>query len=384
MTEAKRASEDNAKEEPAEAPKEPAKEAKSSVNKGVLLVLLIIILSLGWSLLADRFTPFTSQARVQGYVVGVAPKVAGLVTKVWVDNNQVVEKDQPLFQIDTDSYEIALKKASSDLEQAQRQVGAGSAGVETAQANLRAALAAEEKSEKEARRLKRLYREDPGTVSVRRLEVADANLKQARAKVDSARSEIQRAIEQKGGDEEDNAILKTAESAVEKSELDLGNTLVKAPSAGVITDLRTDVGLYAGTGNPVITLIAIHEVWINAEFTENNLGHMRTGNPVEIVFDSLPGRVFTGTVGSIGIGISAGQSTPPGTLPSIQNNRDWLRQAQRFPVVVNFDALQHEDLVKQLRVGGQTSVIAYTPGEELLNQIGHWYIRLLSWLSYAY
>ena len=80
----------------------PAEEqrAETSVKKGGLAVGLVIVLSLTWYLLADRFTPYTSQARVQGYVVGVAPKVAGKVTQIRVENNQLVEQGQPLFEID--------------------------------------------------------------------------------------------------------------------------------------------------------------------------------------------------------------------------------------------------------------------------------------------
>lgn len=366
-------------------PDSPAQNtAVASVKKGTLAIVLLILGSLTWYLLADRFTPYTSQARVQGYVVGVAPKVAGVVTQVWVSNNQGVEADQALFQIDPSQYEIALKRAQSDLDNASRQVGAGSAGVETARANLRAAQANEVKAQQDAGRLERLYREDPGTISVRRLEMAQSSLAQATAKVDAAKAEIQRAIEQMGGSGEDNSILKSALSAVEKAELDLANTTVKASSRGIITDLRTDVGQFAGTGSPVMTLIAIQEVWITAEFTENNLGHLRTGSPVEILFDALPGRVFPGEVRSIGLGVSAGQAPAPGTLPTLQNNRDWLRQAQRFPVVIGFDPARYEELKNFLRVGGQASVIAYTEGHGLLELLGKGYIRLLSWLSYAY
>jgi multidrug resistance efflux pump len=366
-------------------PDSPAQNtAVASVKKGTLAIVLLILGSLAWYLLADRFTPYTSQARVQGYVVGVAPKVAGVVTQVWVSNNQGVEADQALFQIDPSQYEIALKRAQSDLDNASRQVGAGSAGVETARANLRAAQANEVKAQQDAGRLERLYREDPGTISVRRLEMAQSSLAQATAKVDAAKAEIQRAIEQMGGSGEDNSILKSALSAVEKAELDLANTTVKASSRGIITDLRTDVGQFAGTGSPVMTLIAIQEVWITAEFTENNLGHLRTGSPVEILFDALPGRVFPGEVRSIGLGVSAGQAPAPGTLPTLQNNRDWLRQAQRFPVVIGFDPARYEELKNFLRVGGQASVIAYTEGHGLLELLGKGYIRLLSWLSYAY
>jgi multidrug resistance efflux pump len=374
-----------AKEEPREEPKEAPATAKASVSKGSLIVLSVILFSLVWYLLADRFTPYTSQARVQGYVVGVAPKVAGLVTEVWVENNQEVEEGQRLFQIDPDQYRIALKKARSDLETARRQVDAGSAAVEAARANLVAARANEEKAEKDAIRMRRLYKEDPGTISIRRLEVSLASLDQARAAVAAAEADIQRAIEQKGGeDDKNNAILKAALSAVEKAELDLSNTTVEASSRGLITDLRTDVGRYAGTGTPVLTLISMYDVWIDAEFTENNLGHMHAGSPVEILFDVLPGRVYKGKVRSIGLGVSAGQAPTPGTLPTIENNRDWLRQSQRFPVVVDFDVTQGAVLREQLRVGGQAAVIAYTEGHGVLNFLGRTYIRLMSLFSYAY
>ena len=362
-----------------------SEKAKKAVSKGGLVIALLILFSLIWYLLADRFTPYTTQARVQGYVVGVAPKVAGTVTQVWVKNNQEVEAGDRLFEIDPAQYAIALKRAQSDLENAQRQVGAGTAGVESAQAKLRGALANELKAEKDYQRLQRLYKEDPGTISVRRLEISQASLEQAQASVTAAEAEIQRAIEQRGGDEEaNNSILKSAQNAVEKAELDLSNTVVKASTRGVITDLRTEVGLYAGTGSPVLTLVSIHDVWISAEFTENNLGHLQPGSPVEIIFDALPGQVYAGQVRSIGVGVDTGQNQKPGTLPTIQNSRDWLRQAQRFPVTVGFDTNQADNLTRQLRVGGQASVIAYSEEHGFLRLLGKLYIRLMSLLSYAY
>ncbi len=368
-----------------EMPVEASSKAKASVNKGSLIVLGLIVLSLFWYLLADRFTPYTTQARVQGYVVGVAPKVAGVLTNVWIQNNQVVDESQQLFEIDPSQYRIAVEKARSDLETARRQVDAGSSAVEAARAGLLAAKANEEKAEKDAMRLQRLREEDPGTISLRRLEISQASLEQARAGVRKAEADIQRAIEQKGGDDDkNNAILKTAMSAVEKAELDLSNTVVRASSRGFITDLRAEIGQFAGTGSPVLTLISLQDFWITAEFTENNLGHLRDGSPVEILFDSLPGQVFKGKVRSIGRGISAGQAPPAGTLPSISNNRDWLRQSQRFPVVIEFDLAQARELSQQLRIGGQASVMGYSEGHGVLNAFGKLYIRFMSVLSYAY
>ncbi len=358
--------------------------AAGSVRKGVLLILAVILLSLAWYLVSDRYTPYTRQARVQGFVVGVAPKVGGLVTRVWVKNNQEVDAGDPLFEIDPSQYEIALQRAESDLQNTRSQVDAGGAGVESAQANLRKAMANEVKARQDAERQQRLYREDPGTISVRRLEISQATLEAARASVDAAKAEVQRAVDQVGGTIDDNAQLKTALTAVEKAALDLSNTVVRASSRGVITDLRADVGQYANAGAAVMTLIAIQDVWIDAEFTENNLGHLRIGSPVEMVLDAVPGQIFGGKIRSIGLGVSGGQAQAAGTLPTIKNNRDWLRQSQRFPVVIGFDPGQQAELRDHVRIGGQVDVIAFSEGHPLLRMLGKAYIRLMSWLSYAY
>ena len=356
-----------------------------SVKNGGRIVAIVIAVSLLLYLFGDRYTPYTSQARVDGFVVGVAPKVAGEVTKVSVINNQTVKEGQPLIEIDRSQYRIALAKARSDLANARKQVGAGGAAVEAARAALLAARANEVKARQDATRLRRLREQDPGTISVRRQEIADASYEAAKAQVTAAEADIRRAIDTMGGlNIEENTILQTALTAVDKAELDMTNTLVPAPSDGVITDLRTDVGMYAGTGSPVLTLIAIRNVWINAEFTENNLGHMKVGTPVDIVFDVLPGRVYKGKVRSIGLGVSGSRNAPTGTLPTIQNDRDWLRQSQRFPVIVDFDAKQDAELREAVRVGGQAALIAYGEGSGLLKPLGKIYIRIASWLTYAY
>ena len=358
---------------------------QKTVNRGGLIFLAVIVLLLSWYLLAGRYTPATSQARVQGYVVGVAPKVAGLVTEVWVANNQMVAEGEELFRIDISQYEIALSKARSDLQNAWNQFAAGDASVEAARANLAAAQANEVKGQKDLTRLTRLRELDPGTISVRRVEVSQGTLDAAKANVTAAEADIHRAIEQMGGqNDDDNANLKAAMSAVAKAELDLANTIVRASTAGMVTDLQAEVGRYAATGGPVMTLISMHDVWINAEFTENNLGHMKAGDTVEILFDSRPGRVYKGNVRSIGLGVSWGNANQPGTLPTIENNRDWLRPAQRFPVILGFDRIQDQEMEGILRVGGQATVIAYSGGGPVLRLLGRMYIRVLSVFSYVY
>ncbi len=366
----------------APAPRPPA----DPVNRGVKWVVGVIALSLLWYLLADRLTPYTQQARVQAFVVPVAAEVSGRVTRVLVRDNQMVEAGEVLFEVDPGQYQIAVERARADLESTRRQIAASTAGIDSALASLRAAEANELKSQQDRDRLERLYREDPGTISLRRLEVSRATHVQAISQVAAARAEVQRAREQQGGSDEQNALLRSAAAAVEKAELDLANTRVRALSAGMVTDLRTDVGHFAAAGNPVMTLITIQDVWIAAEMTENNLARVEPETPVAIVLDVLPGEVFAGRVRSVGFGVSVGPSTPPGTLPQVENSRDWLRPAQRFPVIVEFAPGEVSRLAKLrgIRVGGQADVMAFPSEGNPLNLLGRLFIHLMSWLSYAY
>ncbi|VVP96346.1 HlyD family secretion protein [Pseudomonas fluorescens] len=364
---------------PTPAPADPAK-------KGIRWVLLLIVLSLAWYLLADRYTPYTQQARVGAFVIPVAAEVAGRVIRVNVRNNQDVKAGDVLFELDPQPLQIAVDRAKADLESTRRQVGASTAGIASAQASLRAAQANELKTRQDNQRLEGLYKQDPGTISVRLLEVSRANREQAVAQVAAARAEVQRAQEQEGGNTDTNAQLRSAASALAKAELDLANTRIGARSAGLITDLRTDVGQFAAVGSPVMTLIAIHDVWISADLTENNLGRVQPGTPVAIVLDALPGEVLDGRVRSVGYGVSVGQTPAPGTLPSIQNSRDWLRPAQRFPVIIEFTEAAKKRLVdnRAIRAGGQAEVMAFPTEGNLLNPLGRLFVGLMSWLSYAY
>lgn len=365
--------------EPAPPPPAPADPSK----RGIRWVAMLIALSLIWYLLADRLTPYTQQARIQAFVVPVAAEVSGRVTRVHVRNNQDVQAGAVLFEVDPQHYRIAVDRARAELEATRRQVGASTAGIESARASLRAAQANEVKARQDSNRLELLYKEDPGTISLRRLEVARATLEQAISQVAAARAEVQRAREQEGGSADDNAKLRSAAAAVEKAELDLANTQVRARSAGLVTDLRTDPGQFATAGHAVMTLIPIHDVWINAEMTENNLGRVQPGTPVAVAFDALPGRLFDGRVRSVGYGVSVGPGTPPGALPTVQNSRDWLRPAQRFPVIVEIDPAELRGLTA-IRVGGQAEVMAFPTAGNPLNPLGRAFLYVMSWLSYAY
>ena len=360
----------------------PSKPGKGT-RLGAIIVLILIVASLAWYFVSDRLTPYTSQARVQAFVVPVAAEVSGPVLKVHVKNNDEVQRDQPLFDIDPTQYRIALQRSRSDYDSVRLSVDASTAAVDAAKAALQAAIASSVFAQQDATRLEQIYKEDPGALSVRRVESAQANRAKARSQVEAAKADLRRAEDTAGERGEGNAQRLSARAAIEKAELDLKRTQIVAPARGTVTDLRTDVGHFAQAGAPAMTLIAIHDLWISADMTENNLGNVKPGDKVAIVLDVMPGEVLKGRVRSVGAGIGSGTQAQPGTLPAIENSRDWLRQAQRFPVAVEFDPSERERL-RRVRIGGQADVLIYTGDYPVMNWLARVFIGLMSYFSYLY
>lgn len=360
----------------------PARPGRKS-RLGLTVVLALIVASLGWYLVADRLTPYTSQARVQAFVVPVASEVTGMVQEVYVKNNDEVEEGQLLFHIDPSTYRIALRRSLADYESVRRSVNASALAVKAADAALQAARAMHVFAKQDAGRLEQIFAEDPGALSIRRVQNARASLATARSQEIAAQAELRRAEEAAGDEGERNAQLLSARAAVEKAELDLERTAVTAPARGLVTDLRTDVGQVVQAGSAAMTLIAVHDLWISADMTENNLGNIAPGDEVAIVLDVVPGKVLKGRVRSVGSGVNAGREAKAGTLPEIDNSRDWLRQAQRFPVAVEFDQSERAQL-RAARIGGQADVLVYTDDYAVMNWLGAVFIRLMSYLSYLY
>ena len=364
-------------------PLPPVSKSGKGARRGAIIVVVLIVLSLLWYFISDRLTPYTSQARVQAFVVPIAAEVAGTVLKVHVKNNDEVQRGQPLLDIDPTQYKIALQRSRSDYEATRLSVGASTASVESAKAAVQAAIANSVFAQQDATRLEQIHKEDPGAISLRRVESAQSNRIKARSQVEAAKADLVRAQETAGERGENNAQLLSARAAIEKAELDLKRTAVVAPARGSVTDLRIDAGQYAQTGAPLMTLIAIHDLWINADMTENNLGNIKPGDTAAIVLDVMPGEVLKGRVRSVGTGIGPDKPPQPGTLPAVENSRDWLRQAQRFPVAVEFDPSER-DRLRGVRIGGQADVLIYTGDNPVMNWLARVFINLMSYFSYLY
>ena len=365
-----------------EAP-EADKQPMDPVRKWTLIILGICAFLLCWHLRSDRVTPLSTQATVHALVVPLASEVSGTITSVSVSNNQRVMAGQVLFQIDTERYEYAIQTAQANLDSARQATGASTAGVDAAAASLTSARAGKVQAEQDAVRMRNIREEEPGAISIRRLELADAGLAMAEGGVSAAEANLEKAIQDLGAAGEDNSRILQAQAAMDQALLDLERATVRAPEDGVVTGVRLDKGNYVAAGAPQVTFIATHNIWGQADFTENNLEHIDPGDGVDIIFDVLPGRVFEGTVREIGFGVAV-DSAALGSLPTITNDTAWLRDSQRFPVLINFDIPETNEGRTRLKVGAQTTVVVYTGNHWLFNFVSGVYMRVASLLSYAY
>jgi multidrug resistance efflux pump len=337
---------------------------------------------MGYYLIADRITPYTTQARVHAVVVPIAPEVSGTVTDVAVTSNQAVAAGDLLLTIDRVKYGLAVETAEANMQQARQATGVSTANVDAARAQVETARATLYRASQDASRLRRIKQEDPGAISDRRLEGVEATLSISQAQLDAAQATLEKAIQDLGAEGEDNSRILQAQAALDAAKLDLSNTQVRAPADGIVTDVRVDRGNFANAGAALMTFLATRDVWVQADFTENNLGNIKPGDRVGIVFDALPGKVIKGTVRTTGFGVQV-DSAPLGSLPTIDNDREWLRDAQRFSVIIDFQLPSEKDRMG-IRVGAQASVIVYTGGGFLFNTLGKIKMWLESIFTYVY
>jgi multidrug resistance efflux pump len=332
-----------------------------------------------WYLASDHYTPYTDQARVDGYVVPVVPEVSGRVIEVAVAINQLVDAGQLLLKIDPHDYELAVADAEAGLERAGQDVGAGTAEIAAAQARL-----ADAKAQLETQRIqtdRRITLEGLGVASKSEADRARAQLSRDKGKLGTAQADLQKAMENLGDDGRNNTGVRSAMAALEKARYDLARTSIYAPSVGGMTNVDIGVGQYATKGQPIMTFISASDAWVVADLRENSLRNIDVGDEAEILLDVAPGRVFKGTVASIGYGVETSSRNQLGALPTVSGQSGWLREPQRFPVIVRFA----DDEARGLRrAGGQADVVIYTGDGFVLNTLAWLWIRFVGLLSFVY
>lgn len=342
------------------------------------VILAVSLLYFLWYVVGDRITPATDQARVRSFVIPIVPQVAGKISTIYIGGDKVVKEGEPLFEIEKSDYQLAVEKAQIELDLAGQNVGADTASVAAAKANVEKAKADLVAKEANANRIFKV--EAQGVISKAQGDEARGILAGAQQNVINAQASYEKAQQLLGKQGGENTKIQSALTALSQAKLNLNRTKVTAPSDGVISYSKINVGHYAAVGSKIMTFIDTDYFWIEASYRENNLGNIKKGDSVDIVLDSAPGELFSGTIVSIGYGVSFDRSVQ-GELPTPAKTTGWMREAQRFTVIIKFN----DDVTKELlREGGQADVITYTDNNFILNGLGKISIWLTSKLAYLY
>jgi multidrug resistance efflux pump len=337
-----------------------------------------------WYLVADRLTPYSSNARVKAIIVATVPQVSGYVAAVAVTNGQIVEAGQLLARIDQRPFTLQVEKARGDLQTATQEVGASSAQVAAAQASLAQAQAQLENTRAQSERTFALERQGIATRAVG--DQMRAQLLSAEGRVSGAEADLERARQQLGAQGADNSRIQVALAALHTAELNLQWTELRAPARGIVLDLQVAQGTFAHAGQTLMTFVSFDDIWVEAYMTENNLGRVAIGNPVEIALDIYPGRIFGGVVSSITLAAAAPGQSASSALPQPPKVTGWMRDPQRFPVRITMRDYSSGSEAHDIRrmFNGQADVVIYTETTGFLNALAAAWIRFMSWLSYAY
>ncbi len=260
----------------------------------------------------------TDDAYVETTTVQVAPRVSGQIIASYVTDNQKVKEGDLVAKIDPADYEVALAQAEAKYQRILLDQKNAQANFKAMQTNIAVA-------KKDLDRYTNLY--EKGAVSKQTLDVAQA-------KYDSAQANLTQAEESllsKGGGKVADADLKEVKALRDKAKLNLGYTNIYAPQTGTVSSRRVEKGMYVNVGTPLFVIVP-ENVWIVANYKENQLRHMRPGQEVNIKIDTYPDHVFKGKVDSIqrASGAKSSMFPPENAVGS------FVKIVQRIPVKIVF------------------------------------------------
>ncbi|AYR25035.1 efflux RND transporter periplasmic adaptor subunit [Herbaspirillum rubrisubalbicans] len=322
----------------------------------VVLVIVAAACFLYWFLHA-RFFEETDDAYVGGNVVQISAQVGGTVVAVKADDTQLVKLGQPLVALDAADTKLALDQAQAALAQAVRQTRQLFLNNDTLAANVAAADANLARAREDLQR--RQAGLSSGAVSQEDVSHARDALKSASAALDQARAAAaaNRALTDHTSVTEHPNVLQAA-TAVRNAYLNYARVNIVAPVSGFVSKRSVQVGQRIAAGNPLMAIVPLEQIWIDANFKESQLQHIRIGQPVEVIADVYGSSVkYKGTV----IGFSAGTGGAFSLLPAQNATGNWIKVVQRVPVRIALDPEQVR--AHPLRIGLSTTATVDIHGD---------------------
>jgi len=272
----------------------------------------------------------TDNAYVQQDKVSISAEVGGRIIDVAVHENDVVNAGDLLFRIDPAPYHIAIEQADATIAAAQVRVSSLQTEYQTTGVDIESAREDVAFYEKEYQRQSALMQD--GFTTRARLQAAEHALSDARSRVAAAQANATKAraaLATGAAAPGINPAIKAGQAQREQALLNLSRTEVRAPVSGVVSQAdRLQPGQMMVQGLPGVTIVASNKSWIEANFKETDLAHMRVGQPAEITFDAYPDLKVRGKVSSIG----AGTGSEFSVLPAQNANGNWVKVTQRVPV----------------------------------------------------
>ena len=295
---------------------------KKHINKKVLITVgvVAVILTALYAFNASKYQS-TDDAYVETTTVQVAPRVSGQIIEVYIDDNQKIKKGDLVAKIDPADYEIKVAQAQAKYERALLNQKNALATRDAAESEITSAKA-------DLDRYKKLYQ--GGAVSKQALDNAQTRYDNALAGKMSAEQAVM--SKDMNGTKVADAEIKELKAQLDQAKLNLSYTNIYAPQDGTVSSRKVEEGLYVNVGSPLFTIVP-NEVWVVANFKENQLRHMKAGQSVEIKVDTYPNKKFKGKIDSIhrNSGAKSSMFPPENAVGS------FVKIVQRIPVKIVFD-----------------------------------------------
>ena len=310
----------------------------ASNRRGILLRILaavVVLAIIGWTVwyfLDGRWYEGTDDAYVNGNIVQITPRIAGTVTSIRADDGDFVKQGDVLVTLDKADADVGLQRAAANLGSTVRKVRGLYSTVQGAQAQLAVQKVALAKARADYNRRRDLAK--TGAISAEELSHAQDALTSALNGLTNA----QQALQTNQVLVDDTVVasqpdVMAAAAQYRAAYLDDIRATMVAPVTGYVAKRTVQVGQRVQPGTALMAVVPLHEVWVDANFKETQLTHMRIGQPVEITSDVYGGAVkYKGQVESLGVGTGSAFSL----LPAQNATGNWIKIVQRIPVRVVF------------------------------------------------
>ena len=300
--------------------KEESNEKKVAKRRLLIVGLVLVAIFVAFFVHNALKYQSTDDAYVETTTVQVAPRVSGQIIEVHIDDNQRVKKGDLVAVIDPVDYEIKLEQAQAKYEKALLEQKYALSARDAANSEIAAAKA-------DLERYKNLYK--GGAVSKQMLDNAQTKYDNAVARQTSAEQAV---MSKTGGLKVADANIKELKAQRDQAKLNLSYTKIYAPQDGTVSSRRVEEGMYVNVGSPLFTIVP-DDIWVVANFKENQLRHMKVGQVVEIKVDTYPDKKFKGKIDSIqrSSGAKSSMFPPENAVGS------FVKIVQRIPVKIVFD-----------------------------------------------